>query len=135
MHYPRFVRVVDEVQQKLIESGQAKPIWRNGAKITPMIDTLPHGLFYTYTEHLRVAVVLNGQKVTHVEHWAYVESIDKVPTVIVHSAGWREWMFNFRPRICDCVAYHVNLVRKACDDRQIVAMLEAIEPTVAKEVA
>lgn len=114
--YPTFTRVVDTVQKDLIERGLADVLWRNGARCTPMKDTLP-GIFYSYTETVRGPTKAENQ---YIEHWCYSEVRDtgtgKSLTPVVWSAGWREWMFNFQPAICDCVAYHVRVVKERCDE-------------------
>lgn len=92
----------------------AVPKFVNGAAIYPTIETLP-GFFYSYTEEIE------GMTGTDqfIEHWCYLEhrQISPLPgarkelTPIILSIGWKPWMFNMEPAICDPVAYHVALVK------------------------
>ncbi len=85
----------------------SKPRFVNGAAVYPTIETLP-GLIYVYEEHVPGNTVAED---TFREHWCYCEHRGKRLTEIVSSEGWKDWMHNFQPRVCEPVAYHVALVK------------------------
>lgn len=122
MLYPTIIRIPCPFYQKLRDAGVIRERRdKTGAVIAPLVDHLP-GWFHCYAEFKDP----NNKLQPTTYEWAYTEVRNKETVLVVTSAGWKEWMFNFNPSVSDCVAYHVRLIIDRCNQLQAQRLEQAI---------